>query len=608
MVDRRRRWPWLCLAALGSLLLLTAVPAPFTIDDNHHAIAAVAMREGRLTVPGTEDLPPSRELLFFDPLGFSRQVERTPVAPTVPPLYAAFARPFVTFGWRGLVALNVLALLAAAVLVRRLATTGGLQAKDGWAAAAVFLAGSYVIEYAQGVWAHCLALALTTAGAVLVAALVEGRAATPLRHAWAAGLLLGLAAGVRYQDVVVAAALGIGVLLWATPRLRATLAYGAGLALPLAASSGLNFLRHGSWNPISKGGRYLAPTSGGEVGHPLVDMVRTAWFMVVDHATRPPLKAPLQRGWWTQDVESGVILVGGAVKKALLQSSPWVILALAVLATAWLRRPPAGGPVRTLRLISLVAAMVLGSFAAAGSRRTDGLCFNQRYLLELMPLLAVAFVWSLSGLRAGRRAWAYGALAGALAAEALLAAAPAGSARLLALRWLPLALAAALLLAWIAWRRAPAAWASRGQRRATAAARAVATLAGASLGWSLLVHLGEDLVTSREYRRTNLERSETLAAATPPRAALFAYWWYSDAAGPLYLDRSRDLVTLDVARDVGEAAQRTIAAAVAQGRPVLLFGRFPPELEERVTSGWRWRQLPTDGYESLHLLVGPAGP
>jgi hypothetical protein len=70
-----------------------------------------------LTVPQTDGLPPSAELLFFDPGPWTRTVTATPVASTAPPLYALVALPFSVFGWRGLVALNTLAFLATSLLI-----------------------------------------------------------------------------------------------------------------------------------------------------------------------------------------------------------------------------------------------------------------------------------------------------------------------------------------------------------------------------------------------------------------------------------------------------------------------------------------------------------
>ena len=206
------------LAGLGLVLTATVVPAVFTVDEDYYLATLVALRHGRLTVPGTEGLTPSSELLYFDPQGHSREVTSTPVASTAPPLYAPLALPFSWLGWRGLVGLNTLAFLAAAVVVFAFTRRHASAPATPWLAVAAFALGGYSLEYAQGVWPHMLA-ALLCLGAFVLAARVRDGA--PLAVAFAAGLCAGLAAGVRYQNVALAGCVGLGVAIWAPRRLGA---------------------------------------------------------------------------------------------------------------------------------------------------------------------------------------------------------------------------------------------------------------------------------------------------------------------------------------------------------------------------------------------------
>src|SRR5207249_4604219 len=95
------------------------------------------------------------------------------------------------------------------------------------------------------------------------------------------------------------------------------------------------------------------------------------------------------------------------VKKAVMQSAPWVILSLLLFVAAWVpaRWIPwanlGSSRRRQLRLLSLVTFAILGTFAVSGVLRDDGLSFNERYLLETLPLLAIAFAWALDGRAAG---------------------------------------------------------------------------------------------------------------------------------------------------------------------------------------------------------------
>src|SRR5262245_43200222 len=225
------------LVALGVGLSVNVVPGVFTVDDNNYLVNVLALRQGRVTLANTEGLPPSRELLFFDPTARSRAVTATPVASTAPPLYAILALPFSYFGWRGLVALNTIAYLATILLVFAYARRYSDHEATPWLAAAAFAFGGYAIEYSLGLWPHALSLALCTAG-ILAAARVVDDNGRGLRLLPAAGFLLAVAAGVRYQNAVVLVSVGGAILLLAgTRRWAAGAAFSVAAAIPLAVSA-----------------------------------------------------------------------------------------------------------------------------------------------------------------------------------------------------------------------------------------------------------------------------------------------------------------------------------------------------------------------------------
>lgn len=581
---------WLALALLGLLLTATVIPGVFTIDEDNYLVQVVGLWEGRLTVPGTENLPPSSELVWFDPAGASREVTETPVVSTAPPLYAFLAFPFSLLGWRGLVFLNVLSYLAATGLVFLYARRYAHEPATPWIAAAAFALGSYTLEYAQGLWPQMLSLALTTGAAYLAA---RARDEAALRAAAAAGLLVGLATGVRYQNVFFAACVGLGIFLWTERRFRASFTYGAGFLIPLAAISGLNRLRLDSWNPISKGAGYLPSTQVAEEGEFLSDFFTMAWARIVDYSTRPPLPGSEHATYLVPEPVTGAYLLGPSLKKAWLQSAPWIGLALVALGAAWWLwlRSRAGkaddenleGCLRELLALSLIVLPTLAMFSASGVRRTDGYGFNQRYFLELVPLAAVAFAWALESFRGRRKlgTWLLGSLGGILLAAGPLALfEPSAVLRQRWLLYVPLSLASLLVATWI------------GSFRLRHLHPLAAFLAAASLGWGFTVHAGDDWRTSRIIRQVSLERTRALAEAIPRDApegsALFTYWGNKDAAGPLLLER--DLVILDVRNDRGEDARELMDALFAEGRRVFLLATgFPPRGVEGLLTDRQYR-------------------
>src|SRR5690349_5893231 len=79
------------LALIGVVLVATCVPCTFIIDESNYLVTVIGLRQGRLTVPGTEGLTPSSELAYFDPTARTRLVTTMPIGATAPPLYAFLA-------------------------------------------------------------------------------------------------------------------------------------------------------------------------------------------------------------------------------------------------------------------------------------------------------------------------------------------------------------------------------------------------------------------------------------------------------------------------------------------------------------------------------------
>jgi len=547
---------WL-LVALGAILTVSVVPGSFTIDEPNYLVTVIGLQQGRLTVPGTERLPPSRELLYFDPAGASRVSVTTPVASTAPPLYAPLALPFAYLGWRGLVLLNTLAFLVTIALVFVYARAHVARPRTGWLAAGTFALGGYAIEYALGLWPHMLSVALTT-GAVLLASRAWNGAS--LANALGAGFLAGLAAGVRYQNLIVAGCLGLGLLVWSRRRLAAGWRFAAGASLPLLLSAIVNHARLGSWNPVSKGPGYLSTGAGVVSAGFLADAVQMFWGRVVDHAAMPFLASTAS--YIGRNPLTGAYVIGGAMKKAWLQSAPWILPALVLLVLAWgSGRDLTPSARREVRALSVIVFAVLAAFAVSGLTRTDGLNYNQRYFLELVPLCAVVFAWSLDRFDLARADLAAGVLLGGLPAVAALYWAPL-EIRLYTETRLPLVLAALLTAAWL-----HARW--RGERRV------LTLLAGACLGWALFVHLGDDVRESLSFRAQKLRVLRALDPVIPDRSAVFTYASPKDALGALQLDR--DVVILDTNFDLGADAPRLARALLAAGRRVFVLVNGLPE-------------------------------
>ena len=544
----------LVLLGLGGALLL--VPGVFTVDENNYLGWLVSLRAGSWHLPGTDALPFSRELAFFDPVASARAPG--PIAGTMPPLSALFALPFTVFGWEGLFLLNLLAWLATTGLLYAAARRAGAAPPAATIGALAFALGGFSLEYAVGAWPHALAAFLCLAAFLAAWHAAENDRPTA---AWLAGLLAGLAAGTRYQNVVMAAVIGLVLLVVARRRVRLGALYGLGLALPLGLSSLCNHLRAGSWNPISKGVNYIRVGGVGQAA-PRWDAARAFLAQVLDFGVQPHVPYwEAMGGRWTG---TGALLLLSAVKKALLQSAPWVMVVLVALVAAWWPRQPADPGRRRLRAVAVAAAAVFATFALAGTRRYDGWCHNPRYLFDLMPLFALALALIVERASLGWRPLAAGALAGVLLALVPLVLHPTSAIRQVALLYgsLAMALVAGGMFIAARWR--------------SGARRLLAPTLGVLLGWAAAVHVGDDLRAARALRGANLDRLGAVAALLPDvPAALFAH--QPVALGPLLLHR--DLVIADPNVDQGRDAGQLIASLQGQGRRVfaLTLGMSPAE-------------------------------
>ncbi len=575
------------LLATGLVLFLTAIPGVFTVDEDNYLVNAAAVRRGQLFAPGTAGLPPSRELHYFMPLARVLDPVFSPACSDAPPLYGFLAWPFAG-GWRGLMLLNLLGFLACGALVFLYTRIHAASAITPWMACGVYLLASASLEYAQGVWPHCFSAALCLGGVFLAQAgrrrldAPAGRWAA-LLELGVAGLLLGLAAGVRYPNFVFALALLAALLVFARPRLPAAAAFGLGLALPLLASAYLNHLRWGSWSPISK--PYGAYLEMGAIANlrlgwlaSLLDGLRAFFARVVDFSIQYPVPigvAPMP----PSDV--GAYLLLDVVKKAWLQSAPWLIIPLLglVLVVLLIRRPgrlAAPAQEREILFLGICMAAILGLFTVAGANRVDGLCFNQRYFMDIMPLAVICYAW-LAERHWARHPWLLGlGLAGGVGAVALILQGGPGTAwRQFIILKAPVLLACVYAGTWLA--------ALRGRTRG------FALLTGLCLGWAAAMHLGDDLRGMRAMRRAQAERL-ALATRVLPAApmAVLAHHRYAQMLGPLQL--SRDLVIADTWTDDAVDAPGLVAEFQRAGRRVFLIANEHSEEQfRRVTDPYRIR-------------------
>jgi len=379
--------------------------------------------------------------------------------------------------------------------------------------------------------------------------------------------LFGTACGIREQNIFLAGCLGLTLLVFAHRKLLSAGLYAAGISLPLAISSAVNYFRLGILFPAPKAVAYAGMVSGTTRSGSWLDPFRVFWVKIVDFSAFGLFQNASEFVDYSKEPSTGAYLVGGIVKKSLLQSSPWIALAIVVAFAVWIARNGSDArPRRALRALSLLLLPTLAIFSLAGFR-TDGLSFNQRYLLELVPIAAILVALSLDGSHLSPIKVIAGFLiAGILFATTLIA--PGRSILHLATLKLPLLLAIVIVLCWAF-------------RTRTGFTHVLGIAVGLCMGWALSMET-IDLVASRSIRARNAVVLDSLDRIIPDHSVLFAYWGRQKAAaGPLQM--TKDVLILDPWADAGKDAPRLARLLAQDNRRVFVIGTgVPPEILQSI--------------------------
>jgi hypothetical protein len=222
--------------------------------------------------------------------------------------------------------------------------------------------------------------------------------------------------------------------------------------------------------------------------------------------------------------------------------------------------------------LSLVPVGVIGMLGAFGYRH-DGWCFNQRYLLELMPIFCIAAALALADWKPRWR-WVVGGFIAGVALGIVIVREGESIGAQLAMMKVPVLVAVIVGLSWLVRERWPK------------ATLVFAASLGLSLGWAATVHIIDDIPASRLLRAANAWKLETFQHAVPDDGkpiALYAYWGMKDAYGPLLLER--DIVIVDPWIDDGKDAVVMLDALLRRGRIVYIDRGMPQPLLAALTTG-----------------------
>ncbi len=480
-----------------------------------------------------------------------------------PYFHSVLAWPFYKIaGFRGLFALNAVAYIALAAFTFLLSQRLWRDKRIAADALIVLTLATFAWQYSQAAWSQLLAAAFLVAGVYFAVGAVqstERRWAVIL--AWAAGMAIGFGAGVRLDVIFAAPALLVPLLFDRPPRWREALGVAAGLTPGLVLLSVTNHAKFGSFNPLTYARDAGAASLSGytalvatalvvlgiawvatrdrtwtmlvrnrwaavaavalpaaaaigfspEIRHVLTSTVWGSWVLIADLGLIPERAGgiAMTRG------PMGGIVYAGTFKKALIQSLPWLPVAILPLAAAVRTRDKP--------MSHLVVLLAAGAFLAIYGRYTwhGGYAFNLRYFVPLLPLFAIYGAAGIHRLAAGESSKALRGAATAVAVcgtfvwlyavyrdTALAAMEP------VILR-LPQVLAA--LLAFLL--------AAAAVRRGAPVLRRLAFLAVfACLAWSFAMAMAMDFPRTYMLRMYRHETGQFLAAHIPADSILFSVY------------------------------------------------------------------------------------
>jgi hypothetical protein len=367
--------------------------------------------------------------------------------------------------------------------------------------------------------------------------------------------------------ILALAAAGVGALWWLWRRWRWK-GLSAGLLLFVA------------------GALALAPPLRAAAGH----WLSMLGFQLVDSMFLP--EGSVAMGSTSNQL--GQVFYGGVLKKGLLEVAPFLVLSLLVLFGRPIE-PRTSGVLRFLAGAGLLGLALLPLVVSTG-----GLCFNPRYLLELLPALVVASLYFALHLAASRAALLGGILLGVLLALPAIAHPgsvddPDGG------LWpllVPLLLALGLLVS--------SAVSVLFKDRLRGVLRLVAFgLLGAALAYGILIQLGVDLnrtLTIRYYAKRMLEEGQEVV---PDRSVLLAWEARKDVFAPLKLDRDVLIARIGPAdRQVAELVRR----AAVDRRVFFLKDGIPPDQWTEWSSPYRLREQKRHGLVFVELQPGGDPP
>lgn len=427
MTPRLNWWP----IALGIVFVAAtaafAIPGYLTWDSGTYHLMVRGLHEtGGFAIPNALDDPPSSLFAVGQTM-----VRDGVIVSQYPEFYTFLAWPFYAlFGYRGLMVLNAIAFVGICFLVFRLARRFSEDRFSASAAVCIYALATYAVEFTQSSYPHLTSTGLICLSVWLLwGALLDNEESPRVRTAWhrtpewraaAAGFVFAVAIGVRLDSAFASLAFAVPLLMMRPFKWRLLIAPAVGALPPLLALSWINLEKFGRFFPFYYGKDGSGSTSSLVPYLPVAAICLLFLALIVLHRLRPislgrrsvvfalsavvlavvlsPQGQRLIQGVFQLVVDmrirpeipepglsrsaDGAVVYWNTVKKALLESCPYLILTL-LPAVRNLVVPPRPW----WWLCWLVPVGFIGFYGYLAWHGSVG--WNMRYLNPALPFLAI---------------------------------------------------------------------------------------------------------------------------------------------------------------------------------------------------------------------------
>lgn len=410
----RSYWPLGALVIAFTLALFALSPGFFTIDEFIYFAGADAFANSRSFVvpngPGdwhSEQL--QLQLLVPGPSGLT---------PQYPPGTAILGGPLMSlFGLHGLMLVNTLSAATTVYLLYAIAKRHFGGHEVGLVSCALLLGGTFFLEYAFAVWPHAVSVLCVTWAFALALDAIKSDNSLIFRSV-AAGAVIGFGLLFRTDTILVLPAVGLVLFLFADrPYLRSAWV-GVGFLPFLAGASAANWVKFGTFNPLSYGRENAGSVGIADHLPALLGLALAGAVFLALHFSWSKIRRKdlvfwgiasialalaviahdftlrYLHGFWglvvdatvLQDgrpgvtyLDNGTVAFWGLWKKALGQSMPWLALSFGLV---WGARD-----VDSRIKLSILILAVIWSLPFFPKDWHGGMSSNMRYFLPLLPWL-----------------------------------------------------------------------------------------------------------------------------------------------------------------------------------------------------------------------------